>query len=360
MTIAPKVQVYTQLACNEVLHHPIDYDESSIHGFHTHSFARVLTHATITSTTPIIGGALQIRNGTASLSSGLHAFVNSQFDEVTHSQDECLSDPLVQARAARLQTIMMTTMGLLTALTTGWWGHFGERYGRTRALAVAACGMVISDLIFFLVSFPQSPFARHGHKLLYVAPFIEGATGGWSTLQAATTAYISDCTSDGSRSHIFSRFTGVYYLGFAVGPTLGAFLITHPPPLPFQSHVHAQVSRSMTPVFWVSALLSIVNFLMVVFVFPESLTKERRAARDAAAAEARANANVLAGGAATITESEHEMNEGARMSAVKGIFAPLAVFAPRMRVSANGKLRKDWSMTFLALALFGYLLSTVR
>ena len=35
----------------------------------------------------------------------------------------------------------------------------------------------------------------------------------------------------------------------------------------------------MTPVFWVAVLCSFVNFLLAVFVFPESLTPEKRAAR---------------------------------------------------------------------------------
>ena len=33
--------------------------------------------------------------------------------------------------------------------------------------------------------------------------------------------------SDGSRAHIFSRFS---YVGFTLGPALGAFLIWHPLP----------------------------------------------------------------------------------------------------------------------------------
>ena len=82
--------------------------------------------------------------------------------------------------------------------------------------------------MFILVSTPHSIFAAHGHKLLVISPIIEGLFGGWATLQATTSAYVSDCTSDGSRAAIFSRFTGVFYFGFALGPTIGAFLIRSP------------------------------------------------------------------------------------------------------------------------------------
>lgn len=48
-----------------------------------------------------------------------------------------------------------------------------------------------SDLTFILVSTPHSIFASHGHKLIIIAPIIEGLLGGWSTLQAATSASVN-------------------------------------------------------------------------------------------------------------------------------------------------------------------------
>lgn len=56
----------------------------------------------------------------------------------------CVSDPEVQASAARLQTIITTTMGLLSALTTGWWGRFSERHGRTKVLALSTLGLFLT------------------------------------------------------------------------------------------------------------------------------------------------------------------------------------------------------------------------
>jgi MFS family permease len=132
-------------------------------------------------------------------------------------------------------------MGLLSAFTTGWWGRFGERHGRTKVLFFATLGLfltyvhvnnfslgraftsAVSDLTFILASTPSSPLSSHGHKLLLIAPVIEGLLGGWSTLASATSAYISDCTSSGSRAAVFSRFTGVSYLGFGVRTFLSIY-----------------------------------------------------------------------------------------------------------------------------------------
>jgi hypothetical protein len=69
-------------------------------------------------------------------------------DPRTLPSKKCMSDPAVQAGAARLQTIMTTTMGTLSALTTGWWGHFGERHGRTRVLAFSTLGLFLTLVQF--------------------------------------------------------------------------------------------------------------------------------------------------------------------------------------------------------------------
>jgi hypothetical protein len=35
-------------------------------------------------------------------------------------------------------------MGLLSAFTTGWWGRFGERHGRTKVLFFATLGLFLT------------------------------------------------------------------------------------------------------------------------------------------------------------------------------------------------------------------------
>ncbi|KAJ3891213.1 hypothetical protein GG344DRAFT_47848, partial [Lentinula edodes] len=57
---------------------------------------------------------------------------------------QCIRDRQVQKEAARLQTILITTMGLLSVFSTGWWGHFSERHGRTTVLAMAILGLFLT------------------------------------------------------------------------------------------------------------------------------------------------------------------------------------------------------------------------
>ncbi|OCB90204.1 MFS general substrate transporter [Sanghuangporus baumii] len=345
MTIAPRVEVFTQLSCNAVFGYPPHFNHSTEpHELWTPS-------RSLNPITDSTNRGIQFTTYTAIDKDGTGG--NAEEDEENDDDPmripskRCLSDPAVQSYAARLQTIMATTVGLCSALSTAWWGHFGERHGRTRVLAVTTFGLLLTDLVFILVSLPHSPLAVHGHKLLVIAPAIEGLLGGWSTLQGATSAYVSDCTSDGSRAHIFSRFMGVFYFGFAMGPMLGAWVITHPPSfLRVLLHLEtASVGHTVTPVFWLAVCFSFANFLQAVFVIPESLGKNKKGevASDLSSAL----------GDRSEEDQTSKSASGSILSFMKGIFAPLLVFAPKVR--PNGR---DWNMTLLALALFGYLLSS--
>ncbi|KAH9848455.1 major facilitator superfamily domain-containing protein [Lenzites betulinus] len=344
MTLAPRVQVYTQLSCNAIYGHDV-YDHTSAN--HTILASNIL-HAPSLLLDPL-GPALHPPFTSSRERSPVVLFSEPDDDEPDPRlppSKRCLEDPAVQAGAVRLQTMITITMGMLSAITTVWWGNFGERHGRTRVLAIATMGLLMTDLVFILVSTPHSIFAAHGHKFLIISPIIEGLLGGWSTLQAATSAYISDCTSDGSRAHIFSRFTGVFYLGFAVGPTIGAFLIRHPfiPIFSPAIGVH-NGAPTVTSVFYVAATASFVNLLLALFLFPESLEKKK-----AKVAAVQSTSTTLQ----TISDAPASATQG---SFLANILSPLAMFLPKSVDAPDGRKRTDWSMTLLAMVLFGHLLS---
>ncbi|KAL4062750.1 major facilitator superfamily domain-containing protein [Scleroderma yunnanense] len=352
MTLASRVEVLTELSCNNLHdsynHTTIVLDITSprtlSEGLHSSSaLAQDSTHLYFPPLLPV-------------------SFLKeSQGDGVSEGDDprvipgkKCVSDPAVQARAAGLQTIMTTTMGVLSALTTGWWGHFGERYGRTRTLAVSTFGLVVTDLIFILVSTPHSPLAVHSHSLLILAPVIEGFLGGWSALTSAQTAYIADCTSPGSRATVFARFSGVLFVGLSLGPILGAWLIRNP--VSFLK-VDGHPLQSVNSVFWVAITFSFINFLLVLLVLPESLSASSRAAN-------------RKGKNRAVEGSEHNgNNEGSfRIACIlENLVTPLAVFLPSevpVAIAVTGeargrvRTRKDWSLTFLAIALVFHSLSS--
>lgn len=327
MTLSSRVEVFTQLACPRAHH---------------------------TSNTPV---PFHYGNPEPIPLSFVGAQVEKDGDDPFElPAPRCSLDPAVQADAARIQTMFTTIMGLLSALTTGWWGDFSERHGRTRVLAFSTFGLFLTDLTFVLVSTPSSVFYSHGHKLLLIAPAIEGLLGGWSSLLAGTSAYISDCTSSGSRASVFSRFTGVSLLGFSLGPIIGGWLIRHPIPL-FSGvpQPGQQQDQLVTSVFWVAVILSFINFCLVLFVFPESVTREQQdLARQRAKGAVRSEATTVG----TPPQVAEYAGVFARFGIIRDFLAPLAVFLPRkIFVEGSAHKRKDWSLTLLAVAFFGNMLS---
>ncbi|KAI0956492.1 hypothetical protein AcV7_006879 [Taiwanofungus camphoratus] len=353
MTLGPRVEVFTQLSCNNIYGHDV-YDHTST-GNDTLLPSNLLrVPVQIDPTGPYL------HRPYFTFPTVDEQTVHFVTEDPTNSTDDndgddepdprtvpskrCLQDPAVQAGAARLQTIMTTTMGVLSALTTGWWGHFGEMHGRTRVLAAATMGLFLTDLTFILVSTPHSIFSAHGHKLLIISPLLEGALGGWQTLQAAINAYVSDCTSDGSRAQIFARFTGASFLGLSLGPMVGAFLITHPLPMfsaPTAPRAHAG-GATVTSVFYVAAMCSFLNMLLALFVFPEPTRKNAKLGQELQ----------------TVAEGDASAPAGGRHGLITGFLAPLALLLPRKVQGPGGITRKDWRLTLMALALLVYALST--
>lgn len=121
--------------------------------------------------------------------------------------------------------------------------------------------------------------------------------------------------------------TGVLFLGLAIGPTIGAFLMHHPI---FSTTTPGE--PSMTSVFEVAVFCSFVN-LLLLFVYPESLNAK---------------------GVPEIVEESGKHAEGFFAS----LFSPLGIFLPKDKVLASGRKRRDWSFPLLALALFSALFST--
>ena len=237
--------------------------------------------------------------------------------------------------------------------------------------------------MFILVSTPSSPFSKHGYKSLLVSFIIEGLLGGHSTLQSGSSAYLSDCTSSGSRAHIFSRFAGIAYLGFSIGPVIGGWLIRHPISWIGGSSIPGR--QSVTSVFWVAVSCLFINLLFITFVFPESLNKEKKERAMIAykrsgvlgekKGKTRERALTLSSGDPGSSSADEdnieevnrprqeERESGVRSgvaSIISHFLSPLAIFLPVMVLDPSGLgKRRDWSLTLLAVGLFGYMLSTV-
>ncbi len=156
-------------------------------------------------------------------------------------------------------------LGFLTAafplaqfLATPILGQLSDKFGRKKILALSLAGTCLSYVVFALgIYFRNLP-------LLFVSRAFDGVTGGnISVAQAA----IADVTEPKDRAKNFGLIGAAFGLGFILGPYIGGKLSD---PAVFSWF------NATTP-FWFVALLSFINVLSVIFLFPETLEIKKEA-----------------------------------------------------------------------------------
>lgn len=157
---------------------------------------------------------------------------------------------------------------------------------------------------------------------------------GMTSAIAAVHSYIADCTESAARSRILSLSVGLLFVGMAFGPTLGGLLI--------------HVTQKTISVFFLGTTIHFIYALMVWIALPESLSPalmhaNRRRMNERMELE-RVAANAR-GGEGAVSRRALKLLQP---------LTPLSVFAPaevEVEVAGSGtlrKMRKDWSLTFLA------------
>nr|XP_018261112.1 uncharacterized protein I303_06833 [Kwoniella dejecticola CBS 10117]OBR83270.1 hypothetical protein I303_06833 [Kwoniella dejecticola CBS 10117] len=247
----------------------------------------------------------------------------------------CKKDAKVQAAAARLTMVMTLTMGLLSALTTGFWGKTSDKLGRTKIIAAVEVGLLLNEVCFIVVAnFPY--LVPGGYRALLLGPTIEGLLGGYSTVSATLNAYVSDVTPDGSRVTHFARIGGMFMAGFAFGPMLGSLLINW-------------TGNIMTP-FYVNAAIFTIYLPLILLVLPESLSTEARATLAK-------NASIAKEEAKKRDQLEREWEDETpfpgnfrrTLRRVFGFLEPLSIFIPTRK---EGERYRDWNLTVVGAGIF--------
>ncbi len=129
-------------------------------------------------------------------------------------------------------------------------GALSDRFGRRPVVLLSNFGLGLDYIVMALAPIPA---------WLFLGRIVSGFTAG--SIPTAY-AYIADVTPPEKRAQSFGTVGAAFGLGFVIGPALGGAL--------------GQVDVRLP--FWVSAGLSLANACYGLFVLPESLPPERRAA----------------------------------------------------------------------------------
>ena len=154
------------------------------------------------------------------------------------------------ARAAKVFGVFGTVWALMQFVFAPVLGAVSDRFGRRPVILLSNFGSGL-DYIFMALS--------PGIGWLFVGRLFSGITT--ASIPTAT-AYIADVTPPEKRAAGFGMLGAAFGLGFVLGPALGGVLGETDPRLPF----------------WVAAGLSLANAFYGMFVLPESLGPDGRAA----------------------------------------------------------------------------------
>ncbi|KAK0500376.1 major facilitator superfamily domain-containing protein [Armillaria luteobubalina] len=245
---------------------------------------------------------------------------------------DCSSSPAAQSRAAAIQASITTVMSILSATTTGPWSRLGDSVGRKPILFANLIGAMSLELVFLLVTTPNSIFYDYAEQFLMLGFIIDGLVGGLSAFNGIYHAYISDCTEHGSRSKIFSTIQGLVFIGLAAGPSFGGIITS-------------LFTNNTYDLFYVSVFLLAALQCYLVFLCPESLQKNNQTIDDThipILSQLRLKRLSLASVKSYLAKF------------FKALLSPISMFAPRTNI---GRASRDYNLTFVGLGLFLYLIS---
>ncbi|GAA3747474.1 TCR/Tet family MFS transporter [Terriglobus aquaticus] len=152
------------------------------------------------------------------------------------------------ARTAETIGLFGTVFALMQYVFSPVLGSLSDRYGRRPVVLLSNFGLGLDYILMAL-----APSLR----FLLIGRVLAGITA--SSVPTAQ-AYMSDVTPREKRAAAFGMLQAAFGFGFIVGPALGGWLGSISPRLPF----------------WVSAALSLLNFVYGLFVLPESLAMQYR------------------------------------------------------------------------------------
>ncbi|MBI4096743.1 MAG: MFS transporter [Candidatus Levybacteria bacterium] len=151
-------------------------------------------------------------------------------------------------QASSLQIgFIAATFSLGQFLFSPFFGRLSDRFGRK---PIILSSMVISGVSYLML------FEADSLPLIFLARFLSGVSSAANFPVASS--YIADITTRENRTKYMGKVSGVFSLGFVVGPVFGGLL----------------GNGGFSSAFLAAAILSFANLLLAFFFLPESISQK--------------------------------------------------------------------------------------
>ena len=249
-------------------------------------------------------------------------------------------------------TKLMMIGGLTSSATTGYWGALSDARGRVPLIGVANFGKLAGAIgMVALVSYPE----YLGEKFAMVGMAASGLLGGDLFEAISIQAYLQDLVL-GSRAGIFSLNDALQFIGIALGPVLGGL-------------AYEWTGLLLIP-YYGTVILRTIFLLLLLFVVPESLSKDRQREQ-----RRRVKEQASESGFVLLREEDEWRRTGQSVILQRTLrtikkplqlLEPLAVLLPRkidemaeedrpLLAPRRSKSGRDWSLTLVACAFSLYM-----
>ena len=167
--------------------------------------------------------------------------------------------PEVQALVSKFTLYLNLLAGILSAIVSPKLGALSDRYGRKLMMCCSTLGLLVYEVITTVVARYPETFSVNW---ILLGAICDGLGGSFIAAMALSYAYATDCTVPDKRNVAFGYYHGCLFAGIALGPLVAGFII--------------KATGNILSIFYLAIGAHGIFILWLLFVVPESVTKERQ------------------------------------------------------------------------------------